>query len=81
MSAPNDDFQPVDPSLTKDKSTGPDTQQNDYVSRPGQNAAGIPVQKDSAPIEDPIDPATADSDAQLGKSPFPNFLSVSLPIS
>jgi len=44
----------------------PQTEQsNDYASRPGQNQAGIPVQKDSATVEDPIDPATADSDATL----------------
>jgi len=36
---------------------------NDYVSRTGQST--IPVQKDEASIEDPIDPATADSDATL----------------
>lgn len=39
---------------------------NDYVSRSGQSQ--IPVQKDEAPIEDPIDPATADTDEQLGKA-------------
>ncbi|KAL8911627.1 MAG: hypothetical protein Q9171_003234 [Xanthocarpia ochracea] len=36
---------------------------NDYASRTGQNQ--IPVQKDEAPVEDPIDPATADSDQAL----------------
>ena len=36
---------------------------NDYASRTGQSH--IPVQKDEASIEDPIDPATADSDEQL----------------
>jgi hypothetical protein len=36
---------------------------NDYASRTGQNQ--IPVQKDEAPIEDPIDPDTADSDQVL----------------
>lgn len=39
---------------------------NDYVSRTGQSQ--IPVQKDEAPVEDPIDPATADSVEQLGTS-------------
>ena len=38
---------------------------NDYQSRTGQSQ--IPVQKDEAPVEDPIDPATADSDQQLGR--------------
>jgi hypothetical protein len=52
-----------------DFSGGPtgDQGDNDYASRTGQRQ--IPVQKDEAPVEDPIDPATADSDAQLGKSP------------
>jgi hypothetical protein len=38
---------------------------NDYQSRTGQNE--IPVQTDDKPVEDPIDPETADSDATLGK--------------
>ncbi|KAB2576526.1 hypothetical protein BFW01_g2892 [Lasiodiplodia theobromae] len=38
---------------------------NDYASRSGQSQ--IPVQKDEAPIEDPIDPATADTDEQLAR--------------
>ncbi|CAD0098669.1 unnamed protein product [Aureobasidium mustum] len=37
---------------------------NDYQSRTGQSE--IPVQKDEATIEDPIDPDTADSDKVLG---------------
>jgi len=36
---------------------------NDYASRTGQSH--IPVQKDEASINDPIDPATADSDETL----------------
>ncbi|KAL8813634.1 MAG: hypothetical protein Q9223_000798 [Gallowayella weberi] len=36
---------------------------NDYASRTGQYQ--IPVQKDEAPVEDPINPATADSDQTL----------------
>ena len=39
---------------------------NSYVSRSGQYE--IPVQKDELPVEDPINPATADTDGQLGKS-------------
>ena len=39
---------------------------NDYVSRTGQKE-NVPVQTDEAAVEDPIDPATADSDATLGK--------------
>ena len=38
---------------------------NDYKSRTGQSE--IPVQSDEAPVNDPIDPATADSDKTLGK--------------
>ncbi|KAH9844911.1 hypothetical protein Tdes44962_MAKER07021 [Teratosphaeria destructans] len=41
-----------------------DAVDNDYTSRPGQKQH-IPVQTDEAPIDDPIDPATADSDQQL----------------
>ncbi|EON64891.1 hypothetical protein W97_04125 [Coniosporium apollinis CBS 100218] len=39
---------------------------NDYASRSGQSGP-IPVQKDSAPVEDPIDPAKADTDEQLAQ--------------
>jgi hypothetical protein len=37
---------------------------SNYMSRTGQSH--ILVQKDDAPVEDPIDPATADSDETLG---------------
>ena len=52
---------------TNDYSEGPagDAVDNDYTSRTGQKDY-IPVQKDEAPVEDPIDPETADSDEQLG---------------
>ena len=43
-----------------------DSMDNDYKSRTGQSH--IPVQSDDAPVSDPIDPATADSDATLGMS-------------
>ena len=39
---------------------------NDYKSRTGQSH--IPVQSDDAPVDDPINPETADSDETLGKS-------------
>lgn len=48
-----------------------DAQDNDYVSRTGQKDH-IPVQSDNATVEDPIDPATADSDATLGVSLYPS---------
>ncbi|KAL8844832.1 MAG: hypothetical protein Q9176_000932 [Flavoplaca citrina] len=38
---------------------------NDYTSRTGQYQ--IPVQKDEAPVNDPINPDTADSDATLAQ--------------
>jgi hypothetical protein len=43
-----------------------EVQDNEYQSRTGQSE--IPVQSDNKAVEDPIDPDTADSDAQLGKS-------------
>ncbi|KAI9877029.1 MAG: hypothetical protein M1830_005003 [Pleopsidium flavum] len=42
-----------------------DAKDNSYTSRTGQSH--IPVQKDEMPVEDPIDPATADSDQMLEK--------------
>ena len=50
-----------------------DVQDSEYVSRTGQSE--IPVTKDDAPIEDPIDAETADSDKQLGK--YSSLLSMS----
>lgn len=44
---------------------------NDYTMRQGQKGGPIPVQSDGAKVEDPIDPATADSDAQLGMLSYP----------
>jgi len=44
---------------TYDETTADDS----YVSRTGQSE--IPVQKDGAAVEDPIDPRTADSDQML----------------
>jgi len=46
-------------------------QDNEYQSRTGQSE--IPVQTDDKPVEDPIDPDTADSDAQLGMSTCVSF--------
>lgn len=42
---------------------------NDYVSRPRQSSE-VPVVKDGAKVEDPIDGAIADGDVQLGKDDF-----------
>ena len=46
---------------------GGDSIDNDYKSRTGQSH--IPVQSDEAPVSDPIDPASADSDETLGTPP------------
>jgi hypothetical protein len=62
MSAPQDAFQPGPDAI--EGVSGADTVQNDYKSRTGQST--IPVQNDEAPVEDPIDANTADSDEQLG---------------
>jgi hypothetical protein len=62
MSAPQNDFQ--------DDGTIP--AQNDYESRTGQKDH-IPVQKDEAGVEDPIDPNVADSDEQLGENSHEQF--------
>ncbi|EXJ82968.1 hypothetical protein A1O3_06785 [Capronia epimyces CBS 606.96] len=59
--APGDGYQPTTEGV--EGSTGPDTLQNDYKSRTGQG--DIPVQSDDAPVDDPIDANTADSDEQL----------------
>ena len=53
--------------VTGDAPTG-NTVDNSYTSRSGQYQ--IPVQKDEMPVEDPINPATADSEEQLGKTPI-----------
>jgi hypothetical protein len=53
---------------------------NEYKSRTGQNE--IPVQADDKPVEDPIDPETADSDATLGKFlRFQYLLPVNTPLT
>lgn len=41
---------------------------NDYASRMGQSE--IPVVRDDAQVEDPIDAETADSDETLGMSSY-----------
>lgn len=55
------------PAAGSDIPTG-EAGDNDYTSRVGQKTAPVPVQKDEDPVEDPIDPATADTDEQLGTS-------------
>lgn len=65
MSAPSadDQYEQQNDVVTGGAPPG-DAMDNDYASRTGQSA--IPVQKDDKPVDDPIDPATADSDQTLG---------------
>lgn len=79
MSASADDqYEQQNDTVTGGVPAG-DSKDNDYASRTGQNQ--IPVQKDDAPVEDPINPDTADSDQTLGNAaptsqffPFRGFL-------
>ena len=68
MSASADDAYEQKNDATGGDVPAGDAVDNDYASRTGQSA--IPVQKDEKPVEDPIDPATADSDKTLGMSIF-----------
>lgn len=63
MSSADDQYEQQNDSVKGDVPAG-DAKDNDYASRSGQYQ--IPVQKDEAPVNDPIDPATADSDETLG---------------
>lgn len=63
MSSADDQYEQQNDSVTGDVPAG-DSKDNDYASRSGQYQ--IPVQKDDLPVEDPINPATADSDETLG---------------
>ena len=68
MSSADDQYEEMNDRVTGDAPTG-DAVDNSYTSRTGQYQ--IPVQKDEKPVEDPINPATADSDEQLGTLFFP----------
>lgn len=63
MSSADDQYEQQNDTTGGDVPAG-DSIDNDYKSRTGQSH--IPVQSDTAPVEDPIDPATADSDETLG---------------
>jgi hypothetical protein len=52
-----------------------DVKDNSYV-RPGETT--IPVQKDTAPVEDPMRPPESDSDAQVGMLPSTYLFVVSV---
>ncbi|KAL8843309.1 MAG: hypothetical protein Q9170_000167 [Blastenia crenularia] len=62
MSSADDQYEQQNDMTTGDVPAG-DSKDNDYTSRTGQYQ--IPVQKDDAPVEDPINPDTADSDQAL----------------
>lgn len=64
MSSADDQYEQQNDVTTGDIPAG-DSKDNDYASRTGQYQ--IPVQKDEAPVTDPIDPATADSDETLAR--------------
>ena len=64
MSSADDQYEQQNDLTGGDVPAG-DAQDNDYKSRTGQSH--IPVQSDDKAVEDPIDPATADSDETLGK--------------
>lgn len=65
MSSADDQYEQMNDAVGSGVPAG-DSKDNDYTSRSGQYQ--IPVQKDEAPVNDPIDPATADSDETLGTS-------------
>ena len=65
MSSADDQYEQQNDIVGGDVPPG-DAGDDDYKSRTGQSH--IPVQSDKAPVEDPIDPATADSDETLGMS-------------
>lgn len=64
MSSADDQYEQQNDVTGGDVPSG-DAGDNDYKSRTGQSH--IPVQSDQAPVEDPIDPATADSDETLAR--------------
>lgn len=64
MSSADDQYEQQNDVTGGDVPAG-DSMDNDYKSRTGQHTH-MPVQADDKPVEDPIDPATADSDETLG---------------
>ena len=72
MSA-DDRYEPDNDASAEDAPSG-NVKDNSHVSRTGQRH--VPVVKDDAEIEDPIDPATADSDQTLGTVIMPPFSSI-----
>lgn len=74
MSSVDDRYEEQNDAPGGDVPTG-DVKDNSYVSRTGQYE--IPVQSDEKPVQDPIDPATADSDETLGMSDDVDTLTIS----
>ena len=68
MSSADDQYEQKNDAVGSGVPAG-DSKDNSYTSRSGQYQ--IPVQKDEASVNDPIDPATADSDETLGTSFIP----------
>ncbi|KAL8954164.1 MAG: hypothetical protein Q9222_000048 [Ikaeria aurantiellina] len=64
MSSADDQYEQQNDMTSGDVPAG-DAKDNDYTSRTGQYQ--IPVQKDDAPVNDPVDPTTADSDQTLAQ--------------
>jgi hypothetical protein len=60
----DDRYEAENDQVAGDAPTG-DVKTDDYKSRTGQYQ--VPVQSDDAPVEDPINARTADSDETLGK--------------
>lgn len=58
---------PDDRYEAQNDATGGDVPSGDVKSSDYVDKGPLPVQSDDAPVEDPIDPAKADTDAQLGK--------------
>ncbi|KAI9661132.1 MAG: hypothetical protein M1821_009459 [Bathelium mastoideum] len=65
MSA-DDQYEQVNDQVSGDVPSG-DVTDPTYTSRTGQKTGPVPVQKDSDAVEDPIDPASADSDEALAR--------------
>ncbi|KAI9811299.1 MAG: hypothetical protein M1832_000913 [Thelocarpon impressellum] len=66
MSASPDDQYEQQNDVTGGDVPAGDSKEDGYVSRTGQKTH-VPVQSDEEPVEDPIDPATADTDEQLNR--------------
>ena len=61
----DDQYEQSNDQVAGDAPSG-DVADPSYTSRTGQKTGPVPVQDDNAPVEDPIDPMSADSDEALG---------------